>query len=339
MEYFAGNIGSATDWEIGSSRVFEPGLAGNALRFFCGDRIRFRGNLVVFTMPAQEDDYILRQIEILGRIIARLLGRRDPGEEEYALLQVFDLQEKLFGMPAVTFLQLSPSEQVAALARGQSEEIGRERCRSYATLLKDTADLYQLRNQSDLAFGARQLALYVALMAANGASDDPAAELVRVLRAQLAGMSLSLPIEGLLREFDQHGGRIAASWPRMEPSSGASGSDEPKNPAITPVSPMRTGPSYRYDAGAEVEKPIRPAHFMPVWKLALAFAAVVFAFIAYSCYVSIDRPIARTRGFVRLATTVYVAFGDSSKTVAPIAAGAAFVCTAVLLVTAKREER
>ncbi|HEY4302805.1 MAG TPA: hypothetical protein VGM73_18190 [Candidatus Didemnitutus sp.] len=153
-------------------------------------------------MPAQEDDYILRQIEILGEIVAQLLKRRDPVGEEYALLQAFALQEKLFGMPAATFLKLSSVDQVAALAKNEPEATGRGKCLSYVMLLRDTASLYQLRGQGDFAFGARKLALNIALLTANGQPTDPATALVRELQGILAGAPLDAPIQALLDHFN-----------------------------------------------------------------------------------------------------------------------------------------
>lgn len=289
-------------------------------------------------MPAQEDDFILLQIEILGRIIARLMGRRDPGEEEFALLQVFDLQEKLFGMPAATFLKLSPADQVAALVRGESKAIGRERCRSYVVLLMDTASLYQLRGEGDLAFGARQLALYVALLAVSGEPDDPAADLVRKLQALMAGSPLSPPIQGLLDEFEQPGGGIPAARRRPAPESSEPGSAVLGSGANPPKARRGSVSSVRYDPTPHAVPPVRAHPFTPWWKLSLGIAAVFSAFVAYSCLLPTEKLVGRQRSYGRWVVIVHEAFGENAKAAAPIAAGASVACIVVLAVTAKRGE-
>ena len=157
-------------------------------------------------MAAQEEDYLLRQIEILGRIIARLMGRRDPGEEEHALMTALNLQEKLFGMPPAEFLRRDAIDQVAALAANESPEAAREKCLTYATLLRETASLYQLRGQNHLATGARQLALNIALLTALEQPSPAADSLVVELSARLAGTPLHAPVQALQDEFARRAG-------------------------------------------------------------------------------------------------------------------------------------
>jgi hypothetical protein len=114
-------------------------------------------------MPAQRQDYILGQIQLLREFVARLLRRREAAGLSEALQLALHLQEKLFGRPAADFLKLEVNEQLAALKLGESTEAGRDKCLAYATLLKETAALYDLIDRPELATGARQLALHVAL--------------------------------------------------------------------------------------------------------------------------------------------------------------------------------
>ena len=153
-------------------------------------------------MPGQQEDYILREIAMLRRLVARLTGKRDPVGIEEALQASFDLQQKLFQMPAAEFLRLEVSEQVARLSRFDSPMAAQERCLTYVGLLQETARIYDFKGNDDLAGGARQLALQVALHLALQGPPNPAADaLVRELAPRLAAAKMYPPVRDLLEEF------------------------------------------------------------------------------------------------------------------------------------------
>lgn len=162
-------------------------------------------------MAAQQQDYILRHIQTISRLIARLrlkgklVSEEDRADVNEALLLALHLQEKNFGIPAVEFLALSADEQFTTLVRGESKPAGHERCLTYATLLRDTAELYAYRNSSELAVGARQLALYVALRVAldQPASTEATHALVESLRLVLGDAELYPPTQDLLKLYEQ----------------------------------------------------------------------------------------------------------------------------------------
>ncbi|HWA28194.1 MAG TPA: hypothetical protein VG734_21260 [Lacunisphaera sp.] len=161
-------------------------------------------------MPAQQQDYILRHIQTISQLIARLrrkgkkLGEEDVAEVNEALLLALHLQEKNFGMPAAQFLALPAAEQIATLRQGETRAAGDERCLTYVSLLRDTAELYAFRGKSDHALGARQLALHVALAIALDHAADPAAvaRLVQELLHLLDGADLPPPTWELLERFE-----------------------------------------------------------------------------------------------------------------------------------------
>ena len=156
-------------------------------------------------MPAQRQDYILGQIRLLGEFVARLRRRRDEAGLHEAIQLALYLQEKLFVKPAAEFLRLEVSEQMAALKLGESKEAGHAKCLSYATLLKETATLYEFKNQMDLAAGARQLALHVVLsVAVDQPGGDTAVNLLLAeLTPLLAGTELHPPVRELQEKFNQ----------------------------------------------------------------------------------------------------------------------------------------
>lgn len=152
-------------------------------------------------MPGQRKDYILDQIELLRQFVARLTIDRDPAGLEEALQLSLNLQEKLFPRPAPEFLVLPVDAQVDALRTGESPATGRAKCLTYARLLQQTASLYEFRGRPDLAAGARQLALHVALTLAVASPADDAATLVPELLDHLDPLDLHPPVRELLDRF------------------------------------------------------------------------------------------------------------------------------------------
>lgn len=161
-------------------------------------------------MAIQRQDYLMRQIDLLRQFVARLIGKRKDHELEEALLLSFHLQEKLFPLPPGEFLRLTLPDQIAALRRNEPSAVADEKCLAYASLLAETAVLYEFKGREDLAAGARQMALYAALgLALENRSDPALLELIGRLLAGLDPASLHAPVAGLLAEF----GRSAPSAP------------------------------------------------------------------------------------------------------------------------------
>jgi hypothetical protein len=157
-------------------------------------------------MAGIRQDYILRQLDLLRQFIARLASRRNERELEEALLLSFHLQEKLFPLPPTEFLRLDLADQIAALSRNETPAAAREKCLSYATLLAETATLYDHKARGDLADGARQMALYAALHATLDTRDDSAAVgLIEQLTGQLDPETLHAPVAALLAEYRNGG--------------------------------------------------------------------------------------------------------------------------------------
>ncbi len=168
-------------------------------------------------MPAQQQDYILRHIQTISRLVARLrlkgklLSEEDRAEVNETLQLALDLQERNFGMPASRFLALSADEQFATLTAGLAKDAGHTRCLVYVALLRETAELYAWRDASHLAVGARQLALYIAVRVALDQPADPteARGQIRDLRRFLDGAPLYPPTQDLLEQFDRSTDTIA----------------------------------------------------------------------------------------------------------------------------------
>ncbi len=154
-------------------------------------------------MPGLRQDYILTQIELLRRFVARLANKREEAGLEEALQLAFNLQEKLFPVPPAEFLRLDVSQQIESLLAGETKVNGEGKCLTYAQLLKETATLYQIRGRDDLAAGARQLALHVALSVgvAEPASSEKFKTLIDELDAVVDHENLHPPVLELLNAY------------------------------------------------------------------------------------------------------------------------------------------
>ena len=150
-------------------------------------------------MSGQQQDYILRQVDLLRQFVRRVL-RKDPDRDlEEALLQAMHLQEKLFPLPPAEFLRLDLAEQVARLRHNEPRETGNAKCRTYAELLAETARLYAHRGAGEHADGARQMALYAAVsVVLDDPADDAAIGLARELLGQIDLTSLHPPVKAQL---------------------------------------------------------------------------------------------------------------------------------------------
>jgi hypothetical protein len=153
-------------------------------------------------MAEQRRDYLLQQIELLRQFVSRLARDRNPAGLDEALQLALSLQERLFPIPAADFLVLDADEQVNRLLANETPAAGREKCETYATLLREAAFLYELRGRDDLAAGARQLALHVVLLSADSPPNEMTRQLVLKLTNDLAGEPVHAPVAALLAEFE-----------------------------------------------------------------------------------------------------------------------------------------
>ena len=153
-------------------------------------------------MASQQQDYILRQIDLLRQFVKRVVHKRPDPELDEALLLALHLQEKLFPLPPAEFLRLDLAAQIALLRTNESRTTGNARCIAYATLLAETARLYEHKGEPDFAAGARQMGLYAALsVALDNPTDAEANQLARELLAQLDAGSLHPPVVALLEQL------------------------------------------------------------------------------------------------------------------------------------------
>jgi hypothetical protein len=154
-------------------------------------------------MAGQRKDYLLNQIDLLRQFVARLVNDHAKAGLDEALQLAFHLQEKIFPLPPAEFLRLEVGQQIETLMKGESKANGHEKCLTYAQLLKETATLYQLKGRDDLAAGARQLGLHVALSVAldQPAAPEPVDALVEEFQNAVDVENLHPPVQELLEAY------------------------------------------------------------------------------------------------------------------------------------------
>jgi hypothetical protein len=167
-------------------------------------------------MPSQKQDYLVRLIEELGRLVAEIVKLRDQGSHEAALHTLLQAQERLFMRPAREFMTRSLDEQMHLLVVGESHAGAREKCLFYSTLLTEAGHTYTAREQAVVACGAYQAALHVLLLtvlrypAPQAAADNAR---VTALLARLPGNQLPTELEELLKQAGEKSPPLSTACP------------------------------------------------------------------------------------------------------------------------------
>ena len=110
-------------------------------------------------------DYILRLIEQVAQLLARVIQQREKHAPQEALQSVMAACERLFGMEAVRIFQFPPDQHFLMLAEGESPENARDKVLIYAALNAEAGRCYVATNQSKLAHQSFLNALRLTLKA------------------------------------------------------------------------------------------------------------------------------------------------------------------------------
>lgn len=93
-------------------------------------------------MLTSRRDYILRLIDEVGRLLARVVFKRRTGQTEEALQAVVQACERLFGLEASQLFQFTPEHHFVMLAEGETPEVARDKILLYAALNWEAGKLY-----------------------------------------------------------------------------------------------------------------------------------------------------------------------------------------------------
>lgn len=156
-------------------------------------------------MITSRRDYILRMIDEVSLLLARVLLKRREGREQEALQTIVQACERLFCMEAHQLFQFTPDQHYLMLAEGEPPEIARQKILIYAALNTEAGHVYRKLGNGPLARATFESALRLVLRAGGQFGEDaPPAFSPKVsdLLEALAGEPLDAETQALLQERD-----------------------------------------------------------------------------------------------------------------------------------------
>lgn len=155
-------------------------------------------------MITSRRDYIVRVIEELGRVIARLSSRRkQENPEETALETIVMGYQRLLVLDADQIFLLTPDQHYTMLVRDEPPDVARDKVLTYAALSTEAGHVYARKGKPDIARASWLTALRFTLRAharfpAEGTPDY--APRVEDLLPLVKDASLDAEIAELLRQ-------------------------------------------------------------------------------------------------------------------------------------------
>ena len=156
-------------------------------------------------MITSRRDYILRIIDEVSRLLARIIFKRRSGEPEAALQTIVQACERLFAMEADKLFQFTPDQHFVMLSEGEPPEIGRDKVLLYAALNLEAGHLYTKLGNPTMAHASFLNALRFAV---RGRTEFPADNLppyapsLGLLREALADAPLDPATVELLKSAE-----------------------------------------------------------------------------------------------------------------------------------------
>jgi hypothetical protein len=156
-------------------------------------------------MLTSRRDYILRIIDEVSRLLARVIFKRRSGEQEDALQAIVQACERLFALEADKLFQFTPDQHFVMLTEGEEPEVGRDKVLLYAALNTEAGHIYGKLSNSAMARASYLNALRFALRARSEFSQDnlpPYAPSLAVLREALADTPLDPATAEMLKAVE-----------------------------------------------------------------------------------------------------------------------------------------
>ncbi|WP_146180352.1 hypothetical protein [Opitutus sp. ER46] len=154
-------------------------------------------------MITSRRDYILRIIDEVGRLVARIVFKRTTGADQEALELVVQGFERLFNLQRHQLFQFTPEQQLTMLTLDEPPEIARDKLLLYSALSTEAGRSYARMGNAPMARATFANALRFALHARRFASPAPIPDYVTTpeeLRELMGPGPLDPDIEELLRE-------------------------------------------------------------------------------------------------------------------------------------------
>jgi hypothetical protein len=153
-------------------------------------------------MYVSRRDYILRLVEEITQLVARIVFQRERNRPQEALQSLVQACERLFVMDADRLFQFTPDQHFAMLQEGETPEAARDKVLLFASLNREAGLIYGSLGNATMARASFQNALRFVLKAENSFPREnwPAfAPPVDELMAQLKEAPLDADVESLLR--------------------------------------------------------------------------------------------------------------------------------------------
>src|SRR6476469_1843991 len=93
-------------------------------------------------MITSRRDYILRIIDEVGRLLARVVFKRRNRQPEEALQVLVQACERLFALEADKLFQFTPDQHFTMLTQDEPPEIARNKVLLYAALNAEAGQIY-----------------------------------------------------------------------------------------------------------------------------------------------------------------------------------------------------
>src|SRR5688572_3137996 len=156
-------------------------------------------------MITSRRDYILRIIDEVSRLLARVIFKRRSGGQEEALQTVVQACERLFAMESDKLFQFTPEQHFVMLTQDEPPEIGRDKVLLYAALNTEAGHIYTKAGNRAMARASFLNALRFSLRARTEFPQEnfPAfAPSLAVLRETLADAPLDPATAELLKSAE-----------------------------------------------------------------------------------------------------------------------------------------
>lgn len=158
------------------------------------------------------NDYILRMISQLAKVLAHIVQLREKGRDDDALREIDQSMQKLCGLNSQLVNSLSESSLIAAIRGGASLDVGK--CLVLAGLLKEEGDLMADRDLEDDAAARylKSLALYLEAMHDDARLHLPSyVERVQEVAGSLEEFVMPLDIRTRLMSYYELSGAFGAA--------------------------------------------------------------------------------------------------------------------------------
>jgi hypothetical protein len=160
------------------------------------------------------EDYILRIVTQAANAIARILGLKQAGQYQEALLQIDNAFEEFLGLSAELAAQLSADELLMTCRFGSA--LDRDKALLLARLLREEGDIYASKNrsiESHERYGKSLTIALEALLEGDVTHCQEHLDLVESLTAGLKQDEIGADLKyDLVRYYDKLGDRVKAMY-------------------------------------------------------------------------------------------------------------------------------